>query len=175
MSTECSRLAWFTQLERDLNSPVVVPDGAAIDWDRCRDLFLVLLLQRLEQRSNSPHPAIVRGLLERRLAGEDVSTELSAAAWAATWAAAGWGVAWADTAAATAATAAATATATATAATAAAAWATAAAAADERAVAAERADQLADLQAAARAATGSRCGAMVEDSTGGGNAAILNE
>jgi hypothetical protein len=151
----------------------VVPDGAAIDWDRCRDLFLVLLLQRLEQRSNSPHPAIVRGLLERRLAGEDVSTELSAAAWAATWAAAGWGVAWADTAAATAATA----TATATAATAAAdaAWATAAAAADERAVAAERADQLADLQAAARAATGSRCGAMVEDSTGGGNAAILNE
>jgi hypothetical protein len=69
--------AWFTQLEHDLNASVMVPDGA-IDWDRCRDRFLIALLQRLEKRSNSRHPAIVRGLLQRRLAGEDVTAELSA-------------------------------------------------------------------------------------------------
>jgi hypothetical protein len=87
MLTECSRPAWFTQLERDLNATVLVV-GAAIDWDRCRDLFLIPLLQRLELRSNSPHPAIVRGLLERRLAGEgeNVTAELSAAAAATAWA-----------------------------------------------------------------------------------------
>jgi len=88
MSTECSRPAWFIELERDLHAPVKVPDGAAIDWDRCRDLFLIPLLQRLESRSNSPHPAIVRGLLEQRLTGEDVEAKLKATTAAAAYASA---------------------------------------------------------------------------------------
>jgi len=78
--------AWLTQLQHDLNAPIMVPDGWAIDWDRCRDLFLISLLRRLEKRSNSPYPAIVRGLLQRRLTGEAVMAELSAAtAWATAW------------------------------------------------------------------------------------------
>ena len=85
---------WFTQLERDLNASVMVPDGAAIDWDQCRDRFLVPLLQRLEEQSSSPHPAILRRLLQRRLAEDDVTAELSAAfancAAADCAAAAGW-------------------------------------------------------------------------------------
>lgn len=71
--------AWFTQLEHDLNASVMVPDGAAIDWDQCRDRFLIPLLQRLEKRSSNPYPAIVRRLLQRRLAEDDVTAELSAA------------------------------------------------------------------------------------------------
>jgi hypothetical protein len=139
----------------------MAPDGAAIDWDRCRDLFLVPLLQRLEKRSNSPHPAIVRGLLQRRLAGEDVTAELSAAnadanaaaaaaddADATTWA--NYAATWANCAANLAAAAV-------DAANWAANWA-----ADADADA-ERADQVADLQAAVAAssrqpALPARCG-----------------
>jgi hypothetical protein len=69
---------WFVQLQHDLNAPIMVPDGAAIDWDRCRDLFLIALLQRLESRWGITRPDIVRGLLQRRLAGEEVIAELSA-------------------------------------------------------------------------------------------------
>ncbi len=123
--------AWFRRLQRDLPAPVAVPDGAAIDWVQCSDLFLIPLLQRLESRWSSPHPAIVRRLLERRLAGGDVTAELSAAAADAAKAAAA-AAAWAAAAARAAATAAA--------------WTATAAAA-------ERADQLADLQAALAAST----------------------
>jgi hypothetical protein len=163
MSTECSRPAWFIELERDLNASDTVPDGAAIDWDRCRDLFLIPLLQRLESRSNSPHPAIVRGLLEQRLTGEDVEAKLKATTAAATTAAAAYlfaasATASAAYAAASAAYAAAAAAAAATTTAAAAAYAFAAAAAaaaatTTAAAAAERADQLADLQAALAAST----------------------
>ena len=75
--------AWFRQLQYNLNAPVMVQDGAVIDWDQCRDRFLVPLLQRLETRTSSPHPAIVRSLLEKRLAGDDVTAQLSAACAAA--------------------------------------------------------------------------------------------
>jgi hypothetical protein len=74
---------WFLQLQRDLSTPVMVPEGTAINWDQCRNRFLVPLLQRLETRTSSSHPAIVRELLQRRLAGEAVTAELSAAAAAA--------------------------------------------------------------------------------------------
>jgi hypothetical protein len=141
--------AWFTQLEHDLNAPLE-PDGAAIDWDRCRDLFLISLLQRLEKRSNSPHPAIVRGLLQRRFAGEDVTAALSAApTWAAAWVAATASATWP-----VAVWAAALAEPTAPERATWAAWAARAAALAERTAAdAERADQLADLRAAVAAST----------------------
>jgi hypothetical protein len=139
---------WFLQLQRDLNAPVLVLDGAVIDWDQCRDRFLVPLLQRLATKTSSPHPAIVRQLLEWRLAGDNVTAELSDAA-AAAWA--GWAAAAAAAADAWADAAAADAAADAAAAAAWAAWAARAAAAAD--AAAERAAQLSDLRAAVEAST----------------------
>jgi len=81
---------WFLFLQRYLSTPVMVPDSAVIDWDRCHDRFLVPLLRRLEAKTSSPHPAIMCGLLERRLAGDDVTAQLSEAAAAATAAATAW-------------------------------------------------------------------------------------
>ena len=101
---------WFLRLQDELPAPVEIPDGA-INWDQCRDCFLISLLQRIEGRSNSPHPAIVRELLQRRLTGEDVEAKLVAAKAAAAAAVAAWAAASsvgaADTAAAAAAAAAA--------------------------------------------------------------------
>jgi hypothetical protein len=82
--------AWLLQLQRDLNTPVDVPDGIVINWDRCRDQFLIPMLRRLETKTSSPHPAIVRQLLERRLAGDDVTAELCEAATATADADAAW-------------------------------------------------------------------------------------
>ena len=129
---------WFTWLQRDLNAPALVTDSAVIDWDQCRDRFLIPLLQRLETRTSSYHPAIVRQLLARRLAGDDVAAQLSAACTAALVDAA---VAAATVAAARSAVIAA---------------ATAAAAAARSAVGTafvERAAQLLDLRAAIAAST----------------------
>jgi hypothetical protein len=69
----------------------MVPDGAAIDWDQCRDRCLIPLLLRLEGRSKSHHPAAVRRLLQQRLTGKDVEAKLKAAA--ADASAAAWSVA----------------------------------------------------------------------------------
>ena len=139
---------WFTWLQRDLNAPALVTDSAVIDWDQCRDRFLIPLLQRLETRTSSYHPAIVRQLLARRLAGDDVAAQLSAACTAALVDAA------VDAAVIAAATVAAATVAAARSAVIAA--ATAAAAAARSAVGTafvERAAQLLDLRAAIAAST----------------------
>jgi hypothetical protein len=60
MTAEYPQPDWFRQLQHDLNTPVDVPDGIVINWDQCRDHFLIPMLQRLETRTSSPHPAIVR-------------------------------------------------------------------------------------------------------------------
>jgi hypothetical protein len=113
---------WFLRLQSDLPAPVEIP-CAVIDWIQCHDLFLILLLQRLEGRCSSPHPAAVRRLLQRRVSGEALASELEASSgWAASSAAADWATA-------------------------------AALAAELDAVEGERTAQLADLQAAVAAST----------------------
>ncbi|CAB4148082.1 hypothetical protein UFOVP431_103 [uncultured Caudovirales phage] len=67
---------WFQQVQRDLEIAILVPNGAVIDWNKCRDRFLIPLLKRLESRTDNPNLPTVRMLLERRLAGEGVAWEI---------------------------------------------------------------------------------------------------